>query len=57
MLIKTPYISKEQGKFDFSCHDPFKRFSCVILKSPCGVNPAFNVVYVVFLIRFNTHRV
>jgi len=57
MLIKTPYISKEQGKFDFSCHDPFKRFSCVILKSPCGVNPAFNVVYVVFLICFNTHRV
>ncbi len=21
---KTSYMSKDQGKFDFSCHDPFK---------------------------------
>jgi len=27
---KTSYMSKDQGKFDFSCHDPFK-----ILKVMC----------------------
>ncbi len=21
---KTPHMPKDQGKFDFSCHDPFK---------------------------------